>query len=72
MDGTPGAMMGDTNKFNLDRETFSLTVNFADVSEDASLDYRCELRQFNPLTGFANIFNAAALISISLMVNGEW
>ena len=62
----PGA-----ENIDLDRRNFSLIVNRAERSRDASNNYRCVLHNLNPTSGNAQEFTQASFISISLMVNGK-
>ena len=71
-DGSPQGDMIRASDADLDRELFTLIINFAERSRDASSNYRCVLHNLNPATGFVQEFTQASFISISLMVNGRY
>ena len=70
--GVPGEIMrapGHQN-VNIDPRTFALTITSVDRERDASSAYTCVLSNVNPANNNAQEFSQAALIQISLMVNG--
>lgn len=74
-DGVPQGSItkaSDADNIDLDRESFSLIVNFAERSRDASRNYHCVLHNLNPATEFVQEFTQASFVSISLMVNGRY
>lgn len=70
--GIPGEIMkapGHQN-VNIDPRTFALIITSIDRERDASSAYTCVLSNVNPTNNNAQEFSQAALIQISLMVNG--
>ena len=72
--GVTGEIMRAPGHQNIDlnRRTFSLTIRSANRTRDASNAYQCVLGNLNPVTNIAQEFSQAAMIRISLMVNGTY
>ena len=71
--GVPGEIVraADHQNIDLDRRRFSLIIRSVDRIRDASNAYQCVLSNLNPVNGNTQEFSEAALLRISLMVNGK-
>lgn len=70
--GVPGEIVRAPGHqdIDIDRRTFTLTIRSVNRTRDASNTYRCVLFNLNPANNHPQEFSQAALIEISLMVNG--
>lgn len=71
--GEPRNIVKAMNNEHLDlnRETFSLIIDSANRSRDASNNYSCVLHYLIPATGSSREFTQASSLQLSLTINGE-
>ena len=72
LDCEPGRVeiLGDPEKYSLDRETFSLSISSLDANTDSG-DYQCRLSVLNPASPIGSTLNFEPFITLSLTVDGK-